>query len=44
MTSAPMMKEICQVLPPTTSALMMNAIKMKRVTTMLQQKIAKPKT
>jgi hypothetical protein len=43
-TPAPMMKAICQVLPPTTSALMMNAIKMKRVATMLQQKIAKPKT
>ncbi len=43
-TPAPMMKAICQVLPPTTSAPMTNAIKLKRVTTMLQQKIAKPKT
>jgi hypothetical protein len=41
---APMMKAICQVLPPTTSAPMTNTIKMKRVTTMLQQKMAKPKT
>jgi hypothetical protein len=42
-TSAPMMKAFCQVLPPMTSALMTNAIKMKRVTAMLHQKIAKPK-
>jgi hypothetical protein len=41
-TPAPMMKAICQVQPPTTSAPMTNAIKMKRVTTMLQQKITKP--
>jgi hypothetical protein len=38
-----MMKAICQVLPPMTSAPMTNIIKMKRVTTMLQQEIAKPK-
>jgi hypothetical protein len=42
--SALMMKAIRQVLPPTTSAPMRNAIKMKRVMMMLQQKIAKPKT
>ncbi len=39
-----MMRAICQVLPPATSAPMTNAIKMKRVMTMVQQKITKPKT
>jgi hypothetical protein len=43
-TPAPMMKAVCQVQPPTTSAPMPNAIKTKRVKTMLQQKITKPKT
>ncbi len=43
-TPAPMMKAISQVLPATTTAPMTNTIKMKRVTTMFQQKIAKPKT
>ncbi len=42
-TSAPMMKAIRQVHHPKTSALMTNAIKMKKVTTMLHQKFQQPK-
>ncbi len=39
-SSSSSLSSSCQVFPPTTSAPMTNAIKMKRVTTMLQQKIA----